>query len=162
MSHNFSMLGTGCFLLCLGLPAPEAPWSGRGKAGKSAQPGDWPQNSKEAELGMRGLTVLRTVGSETPIGRKDLTRARSAAAIVSCSSVLEGIGLTPSKELCSLQSQVRGGQFSWDNGRAAAVDTGKANFWGLALTRVPACGRARKGPLFSALESGSRQDGFLY
>lgn len=72
-------------------------------------------------------------------------RAGSAAAIVPCSSVLEGIGPTPSKELCSLQSQVRDGQFSWDDGRAAAVDTGKANFWGLALTRVPGCGRARKG-----------------
>lgn len=75
-----------------------------------------------------GLKALRSCG---PSGvkhlpaRKLLTQPETAVAIAPCGWESESVGLTPSKKLCSPQSQVSGDLSSREDRKAAAADPGE-------------------------------------
>lgn len=147
-------------------------WPGCGDAGQARQarqarrriqPENWWQNSEEAELRSRGSTILRTFGSEAlhcPEGA-DACWVRGSHRALQLG--LGGCRADTSKELRRLRSQVSGDLFSRENRRAAAVDPGEGALLASGPTQVLACGRGRKGCLFSVPElGGARQSEFFY
>lgn len=169
MSHNFAMLGTGCFLLCLGLPAPEAPWSSwspleRLWEGRQERSG-W---GLAAELQGGGTWGARPYSP--PDSREWSTRRPEgfdASWVRGSHRTLQfGLGgYRADTKQGIVFSPIAGERWPILLGRREGGSCGHRESELLGPSTHPSPwlrpGEEGEGGLFSALESGARQDGFL-